>query len=218
MKTWISGMCLALILAGCATSAPPQYKEMLVVGDAVSCCAPIPEVGWTHDWGMAATGRDRDYVHRLFAELKKNSPALKLTIDSIMYQDTMTGWVHLVPCSADLIVIQLGENYQGGISLEEYGDAYGQMIEELCEGGEKTVVCLGPWKNAPLEPVIAQAAANHGAIYLSLQGIRSDPANLAAADGKYPKLGDMPGDLGMKKIAEAVYDALGKTTKGVVKK
>jgi len=212
MKTWIPGVFLALILAGCTTSAPPQYKEMLVVGDAISCCAPIPKLGWNHDWGMAATERKNDYAHRLCAELKKSSPDLKLTVDSIMYQDTMTGWVHLIPCSADLIVIQLSENYKGGISLEEYGDAYGQMIEELCENGEKTVVCLGPWKNTQLEPVIARAAANHGAVYLSLQGIRSDPANLAAADGKYPKLGDMPGDLGMKKIAEAILNSLADKT------
>jgi len=214
MTRWIPGMLLALVLAGCATSAPPQYKEMLVVGDAISCCAPLPELGWNHDWGMAATTRDSDYVHQLYTELRKSSPALKLSVDSIMYQDTMTGWVHLIPCSADLIVIQLSENYKGGISLEEYGDAYGQMIEELCESGQKTVVCLGPWKNTQLEPVIAQAAANHGAIFLSLQGIRSDPANRAAADGRYPKLGDMPGDLGMKRIAEAVCDALGKTNNG----
>ncbi len=214
MKRLVPGMLLALVLAGCATSEPPRYKEMLVVGDALSCCAPIPELGWNRDWGMAATERGNDYVHRLYAELKKSSPELKLTVDSIMYQDTMTGWVHLVPCGADLIVIQLSENYKGGISLEEYADAYGQMIEELCEGGKKTVICLGPWKNVELEPIIAQAATNHGAIFLSLQGIRSDPANLAAADGKYPKLGDMPGDLGMKRIAEAICDALGKTNNG----
>lgn len=214
MKAWIPGALLALVLAGCATNTPPQYKEMLVVGDAISCCAPIPKLGWEHDWGMAATDRSHDYVHRLYTELKKNSPDLKLTVDSIMYQDTMTGWVHLIPCSADLIVIQLSENYKGGISLEEYADAYGQMIEELCEDseeGEKTVVCLGPWKNTQLEPIIKQAAIDHGAIYLSLQGIRSDPVNLAASDGKYPKLSDMPGDLGMKKIAEAIYNSLGKT-------
>jgi len=210
MKRWIPGMLLALVLAGCATGEPPKFREMLVVGDAVSGCAPIPELGWTHDWGMAATERERDYVHRLYAELKKSSPDLKLAVDSIMYQDTMTGWVHLVPCRADLIVIQLSENYKGGISLEEYGDAYGQMIEELCGDSGKTVVCLGPWKRTELEPIIAQAAANHGAHFISLQAIRSDPANLAAADGKYAKLGDMPGDLGMKKIAEAICDSLGK--------
>lgn len=208
MMKWMPGVLSALVLAGCATSAPPQYKEVLVVGDAISSCAPIPEQGWNHDWGMAATERGRDYVHRLQAELKKSSPELKLTTDSIMYQDTMTGWVHLVPNSADLIVIQLSENYRGGVSPEEYGAAYAQMIGELRENGPKTVVCLGPWRNAQLEPVIAKAAAEQGAIFVSLREIQADPANRAAAADRYPALGELPGDRGMEKIAEAILDSL----------
>ena len=206
MKTLVAGALLALVLAGCASA--PQYKEMLVIGDAISLCAPIPAQGWNHNWGMAATAEENDYVHRLVAELRKNSPELKLTVDSIMYQDTMTGWVHLIPCSADLIVIQLSENYQGGVSLEEYQGAYEQMIDELCENGRKTVVCVGPWKNIQLEPVIRKAAENRNAIYVSLREIYADPANHAAAEGKFPKLGDMPGDRGMRKIAEAILESL----------
>ena len=182
MKTLVAGALLALVLAGCASA--PQYKEMLVIGDAISLCAPIPAQGWNHNWGMAATAKENDYVHRLGAELRKNSPELKL------------------------IVIQLSENYQGGVSLEEYQGAYEQMIDELCENGRKTVVCVGPWKNIQLEPVIRKAAENRNAIYVSLREIYADPANHAAAEGKFPKLGDMPGDRGMRKIAEAILESL----------
>lgn len=72
MKTLVAGALLALVLAGCASA--PQYKEMLVIGDAISLCAPIPAQGWNHNWGMAATAKENDYVHRLGAELRKNSP------------------------------------------------------------------------------------------------------------------------------------------------
>lgn len=149
-------------------------------------------------------------MRKLIFTLRANRVAyyIKLTVDSIMYQDTMTGWVHLIPCSADLIVIQLSENYQGGVSLEEYQGAYEQMIDELCENGRKTVVCVGPWKNIQLEPVIRKAAENRNAIYVSLREIYADPANHAAAEGKFPKLGDMPGDRGMRKIAEAILESL----------
>lgn len=82
------------------------------------------------------------------------------------------------------------------------------MIDELCENGRKTVVCVGPWKNIQLEPVIRKAAENRNAIYVSLREIYADPANHAAAEGKFPKLGDMPGDRGMRKIAEAILESL----------
>ena len=157
MKTMLPAVAAVLfLLAGCATA--PRYQKMLVVGDSLTACAPLPALGWNHDWGLAATARENDFVHRLHGQLKKHSPALRLAVDSIMYQDEMTGWVHLIPCDADLVVIQLSENYQGGISLEEYRDAYAQMIDELREGSPKTIVCLGPWKNTQLEPVIAEAA------------------------------------------------------------
>lgn len=120
----------------------------------------------------------------------------------------MTGWVHLIPCDADLVVIQLSENYQGGISLEEYRDAYAQMIDELREGSPKTIVCLGPWKNTQLEPVIAEAAQSRNAIFISLREIYDDPANHAASEGVYPKAGDFPGDRGMAAIARAILAAL----------
>ena len=207
MKTMLPAVAAVLfLLAGCATA--PRYQKMLVVGDSLTACAPLPALGWNHDWGLAATARENDFVHRLHGQLKKHSPALRLAVDSIMYQDEMTGWVHLIPCSADLIVIQLSENYQGGVSLEEYQGAYEQMIDELCENGRKTVVCVGPWKNIQLEPVIRKAAENRNAIYVSLREIYADPANHAAAEGKFPKLGDMPGDRGMRKIAEAILESL----------
>ncbi|HJH05608.1 SGNH/GDSL hydrolase family protein [Victivallis vadensis] len=207
MKTMLPAVAAVLfLLAGCATA--PRYQKMLVVGDSLTACAPLPALGWNHDWGLAATARENDFVHRLHGQLKKHSPALRLAVDSIMYQDEMTGWVHLIPCDADLVVIQLSENYQGGISLEEYRDAYAQMIDELREGSPKTIVCLGPWKNTQLEPVIAEAAQSRNAIFVSLREIYDDPANHAASEGVYPKAGDFPGDRGMAAIARAILAAL----------
>ena len=55
---------------------------------------------------------------------------------------------------------------------------------------------------------IRKAAENRNAIYVSLREIYADPANHAAAEGKFPKLGDMPGDRGMRKIAEAILESL----------
>jgi len=136
------------------------------------------------------------------------SPNARLTLDNIMYEDTMTGWVHLVPNSADVIIIQLGNNYQGGISPEEYQKAYRQMIEELRGSSAKTVICIGPWSNGKIEPYIAGAAQAAGAKFISLRAIAQDPGNLAAADRFYPKLAARPGNRGMKLIAEAVWNAL----------
>jgi len=196
----------AVILAGNVFGQ--HINELLIIGDGLTKNAPVPELGWNSNWGMAATSEDKDYAHRLFALVKTVSPKAVLTLDNIMYEDTMTGWVHLVPNSADVIIIQLGDNYQGGISPEEYQKAYRQMIEELRGSSARTVICIGPWSNGKIEPYIAGAAQAAGAKFVSLRAIAQDPANLAAADGVYPKLTARPGNRGMKLIAEAVWNAL----------
>lgn len=42
------------------------YK-VLVVGNSITLHAPKPEIGWTGDFGMAASCKKADFVHRLYA-------------------------------------------------------------------------------------------------------------------------------------------------------
>ena len=161
MKISIMAALAALVLAGCTTSPEmPAFRKMLVVGDALTACAPDASLGWPNDWGMAATARENDFAHRLHAALRKASPDLELATDSIMYQDEMTGWVHLVPCSADLVVIQLGENYKGGISLDEYGEDGDSFVTADVENGWAAVV-FNDW-NEDGTPYMYQPVSQEG--------------------------------------------------------
>ena len=105
---------------------------------------------------LAATSEANDYSHQLLQKIHSRLPLAKLHLDNIMYEDTMTGWIHLVPNSADIIIIQLGDNWHGGISKIEYRNAYRQMLVELRgKNRHKLLICLGPWRNKAIEPAIA---------------------------------------------------------------
>jgi len=205
MKTFLTTLFAALL--ACPLFAL-EVKELLIVGDGMTKNAPMPEIGWNGNWGFAASSEDKDYAHLLLAKIKASSSAAKLTLDNIMYEDTMTGWVHLVPNSADVVIIQLGDNYKGGVSPEEYQNAYQQMIEELRGDSAKTVICIGPWQNAKIEPFIARAAQKAKARFVSLRALANDPANHAPVDPKFPKLAEAPNDRGMAAIADAVWQVL----------
>lgn len=208
--SWLAGLGATLLLAGCCVTEPREkpVAELLVVGDGITCHAPLPELGWNGDWGMAATSAERDFAHRLLAHIRKKSPDAALRVDGIMYEDTMTGWVHLLPNHADVIVIQLGENYHGGVSADEYCESYARMIDELSEGSSPVVVCVGTWNRPDVDTIIRRAAESRNAPFVDLSPIAADPANHAAADGVYPKLNSRPGDRGMQAIADAVADAV----------
>ena len=47
--------------------------KILFVGNSISRHAPKPEVGWTGDWGMAASEAEKDYLHLIVAKIKEKS-------------------------------------------------------------------------------------------------------------------------------------------------
>jgi hypothetical protein len=39
--------------------------RVLFAGNSITLHGPRPQIGWTNNWGMAASARDKDYVHLL---------------------------------------------------------------------------------------------------------------------------------------------------------
>jgi hypothetical protein len=67
----------ALIIAiACndATTSPPQPIRVLVLGNSITQHGPSDAVGWTGDWGMAATSIEKDFVHVLQKHLIDSFP------------------------------------------------------------------------------------------------------------------------------------------------
>ena len=43
--------------------------RILFLGNSITRHMPKPEIGWVHDWGMAASSLENDYVHVMLKEL-----------------------------------------------------------------------------------------------------------------------------------------------------
>ncbi len=46
-------------------AAAKKGPRVLFVGNSITLHGPRPQIGWTNNWGMAASARDKDYVHLL---------------------------------------------------------------------------------------------------------------------------------------------------------
>ena len=52
--------------------------KLLILGNSITRHSPAPEIGWTGDWGMAASARERDFVHRLARMLEERGEEVEL--------------------------------------------------------------------------------------------------------------------------------------------
>ena len=47
--------------------------RVLVYGNSIALHGPKPDIGWTNDWGMAASAREKDFAHLVLAGLEVQS-------------------------------------------------------------------------------------------------------------------------------------------------
>ena len=50
-----------------------RVGKLLFLGNSITQHGPKPEIGWTGNWGMAASALDKDYVHVLAARVESSN-------------------------------------------------------------------------------------------------------------------------------------------------
>lgn len=48
-----------------------RVGRILFLGNSITLHGPAPEIGWTGNWGMAASVPDKDYVHQLLDRISR---------------------------------------------------------------------------------------------------------------------------------------------------
>ena len=48
--------------------------RILLLGNSIAWHAPKEDIGWSGDWGMAASCKENDFVHRIIADIQKDHP------------------------------------------------------------------------------------------------------------------------------------------------
>lgn len=194
--------------------------SLLVVGNSLTRHAPAKELDWHGDWGMAASSPDRDYVHLLAAKLEAQTrekvevrfvAGYPLEVD--FFKGASKKPVNVSSNSFDYVVLEIGDNvnFKNG-SLKKFTLRYTNLLESLKKGLKPRgqLVCLGKWwANVAVDKQIKRACELHGGKFVGLSGISS----LFGAKAKDERaisnvgVGEHPSDVGMHKIADAVFCA-----------
>jgi len=225
----LSGVWLNAAEAAAKVGTPKIYKKLLILGNSLTRHGPSTEkLGWSGNWGMAATALEKDYAHqfqRLLAESQGGVvPELKTV--SVLARDFPPDYQAFTPrdkkefpdvaaladWGADLIVVQCGDNLQTATEAN-FAQPYAKLVQALKTSHSPTVLCCSTWWNKPTHiEMIKKICAETGAIFVSIYELEAQPENNALAEGHFshPGVAAHPGDQGMAAIATKLMAAMPK--------
>jgi len=211
-------------LAVAAEPAKPKLGELpvsriLYLGNSITLHAPAPHIGWTGNWGMAASAKEKDYVHLLTADIAKTAKTQPETMvrniadferGHAMY-DIAEQLKPELDFHADLIILAIGENVAESASDESrdtYRAAFSKLIDELKSHGSPTIFVRSSfWPNPAKDEIMRDVAEKAGATFVDISKLGRDEVNAARAERKFEHDGvaGHPGDKGMRAIADALF-------------
>lgn len=192
-------------------------KRVLFVGNSITLHGVKPEIGWNNEWGMAASQREADYVHRLMAEIRKTEPDAAFCICQAAdwernYRDGQATYARYADArrfQADLIIMRLIENCpHSDFNCEGFQAGLNDLLRYLNPTGRAQILLTtGFWKH-PGDQAIQDYAMAHQLPCVELGDLGERDELKAIGRFEHEGVANHPGDLGMETIAERIFDAL----------
>lgn len=213
---------------GVLSTVSLTVNKWLALGNSITR-HPITSFWWG-DWGMAATTREKDWVHRLNVKIQGTNPVAPSfnaynianwevahnTFDKTAYDSYFAG-------DEDLVVIRLGEN---ALDDANYQADFELLIDYVKSKAPlaRIVVTGNFWTSSSRELKQKTASDNKGCIWVQLNQLDSatykstlgtsvygdDLAWHLISDGGATAAGvaNHPGDVGMEAIADAIFSVI----------
>ena len=205
------GLCLAALAdeAEAAAWGSMAADRILFLGNSVTLHAPKPNIGWTNNWGMAATAQANDYVHRLTTTINTTiggsltvSPQGSGGADNIVniagtFEQNFATYSNSqlqtqIDYRANLVVLQFGENMPS-IDSDAVKAAYKSSLESLMNGLQASsnpyiFVTSESLASNPAVDAIKQEVCTEDLthrIFVDMSAFRNDWTNRASAEGVF---------------------------------
>ena len=190
--------------------------KILFVGNSITCHGPNAAIGWLGNWGMAASCKEKDYVHQLLEMLKKKYNKVSYCIAAgALWENNYENCDEIAETyyrsakeySADVIIMRIGENVNRSknaeISCKPY---YEELIKFLSTDNTKQVIVTDNfWEIEALDTAFREVAKANGYTFCQLHDLSECDENMAIGLFEHEGVSIHPSDLGMKRIAERIY-------------
>ena len=199
-------------------------SRVLFLGNSITLHGPAPAIGWTGNWGMAASAEHLDYVHLLTASIADATgvqPAVMVKNIADFERgysdfDVANGLKPELEFQADIVIVAIGENVSElttDDARSKYAAAFFGLLHELRQHGQPAIFVRSSFWSSPAKDSIMHAAARDaGATFVDLATLGNDESNMARSERRIEHAGVAahPGDKGMKAISNAIFTAIRK--------
>jgi len=202
--------------APCGTGA---FRRVMFCGNSLTCHAPNAGIGWTNNWGMAASRPERDYVHLLVRALEARSgtrPEFTLTAIPLEqgYENSeklSAAIAKAVDWQPDLVVLAYGENAHSVTNDANEALCRAAYLKTTCalrDAGAEVVLRAPFWPSGRFRRFLSGVAAETGAIYVDIGDLGNRDEMTAKGLFKHGGVAMHPGDAGMIAIADRILAAI----------
>lgn len=190
-----------------------KIGSVTIFGNSIVAHDPAPEIGWTGDWGMAASCRDSDFVHVVKKGIERLGPQTRVAWGNLAAFERDYANYDLSQLdkygASDMIIVKISENVEYKEGMESnFLACYDRLIRKLA--GPETVVLIaeGFWPS-PINDMIRKYAADHDYPFIALADLfASDKSNAAIGLFDNEGVANHPSDKGMRNIAARIMEVV----------
>ncbi|MCX7421092.1 MAG: hypothetical protein NT013_16335, partial [Planctomycetia bacterium] len=201
-----------------------RVGKVLFLGNSITLHGPASKIGWTGNWGMAASAEDKDFVHVLTSHIAKAAGGKpQIMVKNIAdFERNLTAYKlpdelkEELAFEADVIIIALGENAASPKTDEtkaQFEAAFTNLFTELKKHSQPTIFVRSQfWQDAEKDKLMKKTCEAAGGTFIDISKLGFDEANYARAERKIEHAGvaGHPGDKGMQAVADALWNAIQK--------
>ena len=197
---------ISLSTMGCGSGILiPPATQLLILGNSLTYHSQDLSIGWSGDWGMAASAENKDFAHLTATAL--HLPLTRFNIASL--ETTPDQAPSIIPPVASYInattdvIVELGDNVvPTPAGVAGFQLAYHQLMASARPS--RSITCTSTfWQNDLVDAVIKQECFAVGGQYIYIGDIPDEPANTDAANNTFtdPAVARHPQDWSMQEIS-----------------
>lgn len=194
-------------------------KRVMFVGNSITLHSKKADIGWYGEWGMAASSRENDYVHRLMSATCQKDPDCAFCICQVsewerQYKNGKSVnnlFENARNFNADIIVMRFCENCPiDDFDKQIFKTETVALLEYLnLSKKAKMILTTGFWYH-PADEGITELAEELDMPLVRLGDLGEREEMKAIGLFKHSGVANHPNDFGMKNIADRIFEVLKK--------